>query len=162
MAGSQLTNVDISDLEEDQELILVNKRLFRCNKYLPSKSRVFNYAEKFGLGKPTFNLTVLNPNNAEWITYRARLSLENLKSEGSGRTKRKAEAAASYKYMNNDYLAGGNSLQLGNPVIAPDTKYPPSKKLKSQMKVEKMLARKRAEVSDAAATETITMIVAQT
>ena len=143
MADSQPSDIDISDLEEDQELVLVNKRLFRSNKHLPSKSRISSYAEKFGLGKPTFTLTVLNPNNAEWITYRARLDLENLRSEGSGRTKRKAEAAASWKYLNNDYLAGGNSLQLGNPVSAPDTKYPPSKKLKNQMKVEKMIARKR-------------------
>ena len=53
--------------------------------------------------------------------------------------------------MNNDYLAGGNSPQLGNPVSAPHTQYPPSKKRKDRLKVERMIARKRAEAAAAIA-----------
>ena len=49
--------------------------------------------------------------------------------------------------MNNVYLAGGNSLQLGNSVSAPRTQYPPSKKKKDKLKVEKFLARKKAEAT---------------
>ena len=148
----------------------MNKRLFRSNKYLPSKSRICIYAEKFKLRKPIFTLTELNPGNAEWISYKARLELDNKVSEGSGRTKRKAEAAASCKYLNNVYLAGGNSLQLGNPVSAPHTQYPPGKKRKDRLKVEKMIARKRAEAAAkeaataeaaAAATETGTLELQQ-
>ena len=75
------------------------------------------------------------------------LELDNRRSLGIGKTKRKAEAAASLNYLNNDYLSGGNFLQLGKPVSAPDTKYPPSKKRKSKLKLEKMIARKKEEAN---------------
>ena len=75
------SKMDLGDLGENEELVLVNGRLFRSNKYIPSKSRIFMYADKFSLGKPEFTLTVLNDGNAEWITYKARLTLENKVSE---------------------------------------------------------------------------------
>ena len=49
--------------------------------------------------------------------------------------------------MNNVYLARDNFLQLGNPVSAPHSQFPPGKKRKDRLKVEKMIFSKEAEAA---------------
>ena len=84
------------------------------------------------------------------VRYYVIVELEGKRQRGSGRTKKSAEAAASCKYLNNDYLAVGDYLQLGNPVSAPTHSYPPSAKERSRKKTERFLERKRREAEAAA------------
>ena len=130
---------------------LINGRLFYCDSTLPSKTKLVNYAEKNRLDKPKYTLTVINEGDAVRVTYYALVELEGKKSRGSGRTKKSAEAAASVQYLNNNYLAVGDYLQLGNSVSAPSHKYPPGAKERSRKKTERFIARKRREADAAAA-----------
>ena len=113
---------------------LVNGRLYYCDQTLPSKTKLVSYAEKNSLEQPKFRLSVINQGDQVNVRYYAIVELEGKRSRGSGRTKKSAEAAASCKYLNNDYLAVGDYLQLGNPVSAPTHSYPPSAKERSRRK----------------------------
>ena len=131
--------------------ILVNERLYYCDQSLPSKTKLVSYAGKNALEQPKFKLSVTNEGHSDYVTYYAIVELEGKKSRGSGRTKRNAEAAACNKYLNNDYLAVGDYLQLGNPVSAPSHKYPPGAKERSRKKTERFIERKRKEAEEEAA-----------
>ena len=128
-------------VEENFRETLVNGRLYHCDQFQPSKTNLVIYADKNSLEKPQFKLSVTNEGNPDFVTYYAVLELEGKKSRGSGRTKRRAEAAACRKYLSNDYLTGGDYFQLGNPVSAPRTQYPPGKQAKSRKKTEKFVER---------------------
>ena len=116
---------------------LVNGRLFFCDQTLPSKTKLVNYAGKNSLEQPKFSLSVINQGDPVNLRHYATVELEGKRARGSGRTMKSAEAAASCKYLNNDYLAVVDYLQLGNPVNAPTHSYPPSAKERSRKKTER-------------------------
>ena len=119
-------------VQENFRETLVNGRLYYCDQTLPSKTKLVSYAEKNRLEKPKFSLSVINKGDPVNVRHYAVVELEGKRSRGSGRTKKSAEAAASCKYLNNDYLAVGDYLQLGNPVSAPTHKCPPGAKERSR------------------------------
>ena len=138
------------EVQENFRETLVNGRLYYCDQTLPSKTKLVSYAEKNRLEPPKFRLSVINKGDPVNVRHYAIVELEGKRSRGSGRTMKSAEAAASCKYLNNDYLAVGDYLQLGNPVSAPKHKYPPSAKESSRKKTERFLERKRREAEAAA------------
>ena len=139
--------------EENYRESLINGRLYYCDSTLPSKTKLVSYAEKNSLDKPKYTLKVINEGDAARVTYFALVELEGKRSRGLGRTKKSAEAAASVQYLNNNYLAVGDYLQLGNSVSAPSHKYPPSAKERSRKKTERFIAKKRREAEAAAAAQ---------
>ena len=124
------------------ERIVVNNRVFDCNRNLNSKSKLTNLAQEFNLEKPQYKVRVLNKVYSSRFKYLASVVCDGKMSEGFGSTKRRAVAKACQNYLNNSFLTGGNSLQLGKPVTAPRTKYPPNKKRRDNLKLEKMLKSK--------------------
>ena len=97
------------DLQEAKEVRTVINKEAIVQKNLASKTKLHIFAEVNGLGKPTFDLTFVNPNDPEWLYHVAMVNLDNLTSRGSGRTKRKAEERGERGRKRGVKGHGGNS-----------------------------------------------------
>ena len=149
--------VETADVEErdvELEVLVINGRDLNVNKYLPSKSKLNIYVQKFKLPKPVYKMSALHENITALREYRCSVEVEGKVSFGTGTSKKNAEAAAARRYCNNIFLCGGNSLLLGKEVSASKVKDPSNRKRKDKIKMEKFLERKRASTARVEDSET--------
>ena len=143
MGGAQGVEEVGEDGVSDESVMItscIDGRDFTFDNTKNSKSILISYCHEFELPKPEFDIhEEFKPDRY----YNAIVAAGGKQSIGSGTSKPKAEAAACNKFLSNYFLSGRNSLHLGNKVCAVKGKYPPSKQIKSQRKIEKFNQKKR-------------------
>ena len=118
----------------------IDGRDFTFDNTKNSKSILISYCLEFELPKPEFDIhEEFKPDRY----YNAIVAAGGKESIGSGTSKTKAEAAACNRFLSNYFLSGRNSIHLGNKVCAVKGKYPTSKQIKSQRRIEKFNQKKR-------------------
>ena len=103
------------DVEEENELVTlwINDRELDVKKILNSKEVLNCYVQKFQLDKPVYQVRVVNEDSTQYRIFYANLRVDGKEVSASGESKRKAEFAAAWKFINNISHRGGNSLPLG-------------------------------------------------
>ena len=137
-------------VEEENELVtlFINNRELDVKKKINSKEVLNCYVQKFHLDKPVYEVRVVNENSPQYRIFIAHLRVDEKIVSGSGDSKRKAEFAAAWKFINNISHRGGNSLPYGKEVSASrgkKNKPTPSKKRKDAAKWEKLKLIKEEE-----------------
>ena len=138
------------NIEEEDEMVTlwINDRELDVKKILNSKEVLNCYVQKFQLEKPVYQVRVVNEDSKQYRIFAANLRVDGKEVSASGDSKRRAEYAAAWKFVNNIAHRGGNSLPLGKEVSASrgkKNKPTPSKKRKDAAKWEKLKLIKEEE-----------------
>ena len=89
------------DVEEENELVTlwINDRELDVKKILNSKEVLNCYVQKFQLDKPVYQVRVVNEDSMQYRIYAANLRVDGKVVSASGDSKRKAEFAATWKFI---------------------------------------------------------------
>ena len=131
------------DEEEDDEVrtLWINGRELDVKKKLNSKEVLNCYVQKYHLDKPAYQVIVVNEDSTPNRIFAANLRVDGKEVSASGESKRKAEFAAAWKFLDNISHCGGNYLPSGKEVSASrgkKNKATPSKKRKDAAMWEKL------------------------